>query len=136
MTGDNSSENKAESLNELQQLRAALEKVRAAFDGGRPGLFCRLDMLRDAEPHVRAALLLSNSDPAKTECCPTCGGCGRIEKVPERRFEPGQRVIWHAGPNRFPASVIGYSASGKRLRIKTERWGSTYVNPLSVREAT
>jgi len=72
---------------------------------------------------------------ADQEVCPTCGGSGHIEKVEVKLYEPGQAVVWYAGSQRLDATVIGYSKSGKRLRIKTSRWGSTFVSPLSVRRA-
>jgi len=46
----------SETCNEERAAHQALLKVREAFDRGRPGLFCHLDVLRNAEPLVRAAL--------------------------------------------------------------------------------
>lgn len=79
---------------------------------------------------------MNDSRTTETVVCPHCGGCGRIATPSERvfKFQQGQRVTWHYGPHRIPATVIGYSQSGERVRIKSERWGSTFVKEKSLHE--
>jgi hypothetical protein len=51
-------------------------------------------------------------------------------------FTRGQSVVWKVGREKIPGMVLGYSHSGKRVRLKTKEagWGR-YVSPDSLEAA-